>query len=252
MFPRIMSWHLFKISWLFFLTIAFAACSTTEFSGPQVIEDSLSGGPVEDLRIRPGDEIEIKFSSHPDLSKKSTVRPDGKISLKIIDEILVAGLTTSQLDEVLAKEYLNHLKDVSLNVVVRERPGLRVYVGGEVKKPGFYLFKEKMSVLDAILTAQGFQDTGDPANVILLRKGRAKRQIAMVVDLRPVISGEQMENDIYVMPYDIISVNRTVPDTFFTGKNKFVKEPRKKDVIAKPDESLLQDARNLPPEKTQE
>lgn len=245
------TWRFFKISWLPFLFIALSACSTTEFTGPQAREIAMTGEDAGGYRVRPSDGIEIKFFSHPDLSDEVIVGPNGKVSLRTVDEILVAGLTTSQLDEVLTKEYLNHLKNVSLRVNVSKRSGQRVYVGGEVKKPGFYSLKDNMSVLDAILEAQGFKEKADPENVILLRKGQPKRRIAIPVNLKPVIAGEQIENDTYIMPYDIVCVNAIRRETFFTGGNKFVKEPRKKDVQAIPDESFLQDA-EIPREDMQE
>ena len=215
---RIMSCHLFKMSWLFLLVIMFAACATTPSVGPQAMQGAMAGEPLADYRLRPGDEIEIKFFYHPGLNERLIIGPDGKISLQLIDQILAAGLTTSQLDEVLTREYAKYLENYSINVLVREYSGLKVYVGGEVVQPGFVSLKGNLSILQSIFAAQGFKETAKPENVILIRKGPGNKPLAMAIDLGPVISGEQMENDIYLMPADIVYV----PKTWIAKAGKFV------------------------------
>jgi len=206
---RIMSCHLFKMSWLFLLVIMCAACATTPSVGPQAMQGAMAGEPLADYRLRPGDEIEIKFFYHPGLNERLIIGPDGKISLQLIDQILVAGLTTSQLDELLTREYDKYLVNVSVSVIARVYSGLKVYVGGEVGRPGFYSLAGNMTVLQSIFAAQGFRATAKPENVILVRKGPESRPLAMAIDLGPVISGEQLENDIYLMPSDIVYVPKT-------------------------------------------
>lgn len=199
----------FRVLWPFLVVILLASCSTTESLGPQSMQGALAGEPLGDYRLRSGDELEVKFFNHPDLNERLLVGPDGKIGLPLVDEILVAGLTTSQLDELLTREYAKYLANVSLSVMVREYSGLRAFVGGEVAAPGFVSLKGNMSVLQAILVRQGFIRSSKPENVILLRKGPGNRPVAMVVDLGPVISGEQIENDVYLMPSDIVYVPKT-------------------------------------------
>jgi polysaccharide export outer membrane protein len=221
---RVMSRHLFKMFWPFLLIIMFAACSTTPSLGPQAMQGAMAGEPLADYHLRPGDEIEIKFFYHPDLNERLMIGPDGKISLQLIDEILAAGLTTSQLDELLTREYAKYLENYSINVLVREYSGLKVYVGGEVVRPGFVSLKGNLSILQSIFAAQGFKETAKPENVILIRKGPENRPLAMAIDLGPVISGEQMENDIYLMPADIVYV----PKTWIAKAGKFVDQYMRK------------------------
>lgn len=200
------------------LLIMFAGCSTTDSLGPQAMQGVMEGQPIADYHLRPGDEIEIKFFYHEELNEISIIGPDGKISLQLIDEILAAGLTTSQLDEVLTKEYSKHLENVTISVIVRVYSGLKVYVGGEVMTPGFYSLKGNMSVLQSIFAANGFKETAKPENVIVIRKGNQNRPVAMAIDLEPVLSGDQTENDIYLMPSDIVYV----PKTFIAKAGVFV------------------------------
>jgi polysaccharide export outer membrane protein len=203
-------WPLFKVLWPFLVLILFAACSTTESLGPQAMQGAMAGEPLADYRLRPGDKVQIKFFYHGNLNEQVVIGPDGKISLQLIDEILAAGLTTSQLDDLLTREYDKYLKHTDITVIVREYSGLRAYVGGEVRKPGFVSLKGNMSVLQSIFASQGFTPYAKPESVVLIRKGPGNKPVAMVIDLDSVISGEQMENDIYLAQSDIVYVPRTL------------------------------------------
>jgi len=196
-------------SWLSLLVVAFAACSTTETVAPPAMQGALDAEPITDYRLRPGDEVEVKFFYHPELNERLMVGPDGKISLQLIDEVLAAGLTGFQLDEVLTKEYAKYLENYSISVIVREYSGLKVFVGGEVVQPGFLSLKGNMSVLQSIYASQGFKLSAKPENVVLLRKGPDNRPVAKIINLTPVLTGEQMENDVYLMPSDIVYVPKT-------------------------------------------
>ncbi|MDY6951332.1 MAG: polysaccharide biosynthesis/export family protein [Thermodesulfobacteriota bacterium] len=178
------------------------------------------GQPLGDYQLRPGDVIQVRFFNSSDLDDKVMVGPDGKISLQLVGEVLAAGLTASQLDDVLTEEYLKYLQNANINVIVREYAGLRVYVGGEVGVPGFYSLKTNMSVLNVILAAKGWKESAKMESVILVRKGPGNRPVAMAIDLKPVIAGEQIENDIYVMPSDIVYV----PKTWVAEAGMFVKQ----------------------------
>ncbi len=173
------------------------------------MQGAMEAEPIADYRLRPGDEVQIKFFYHPKLDERLMIGPDGKISLQLIDEVLAAGLTGSQLDEILTKGYAKYLENYEITVIVREYSGLRVFVGGQVGRPGFVSLKGNMSILQSIFAAQGFRETAKPENVILVRKGPDNRPVAMAVDLASVMSGEQIENDIYLMPSDIVYVPKT-------------------------------------------
>ena len=139
-----------------FVLILCAACSTTQTATglsqatefplapefPQASEmRTTAKEPVGDYVLLPGDTIQIKFFYHPTLNETVQIAPDGKISLQLIDDIMAAGLTVSQLDEVLTQEYSRYLKNYSINVIVRKYSGLKVYVGGEVRNPRFVALK---------------------------------------------------------------------------------------------------------------
>jgi polysaccharide export outer membrane protein len=199
----------FRASLALLLTLVLMGCSSPQSLGPQGMQGAMAGEPIADYRLRPGDEIEVKFFYHPDLNEKVMVGPDGKIYLQLVDGVLAAGLTSAQLDELLTREYAKHLENYSVSVMVREYSGLRVFVGGEVHAPGFVSLKGNMTALQSVFAVQGFKETAKPESVVLVRKGPDNRPTARVIDLASVMTGEQIENDIYLMPSDIVYVPKT-------------------------------------------
>ena len=159
-----------------------------------------------EYRLEPGDKIEIKFFYNPSLNERLIIRPDGKISLQLIDELLVAGLTPAQLDKILTRRYATELKQPELTIIVRSFVGQRVYVGGEVTTPQLIPLTGKMTVLESIFRAEGFKDTAHPGSVIVIRKDAENRPFGIKVDLNRVIKGAEGARDMELLPYDIVYV----------------------------------------------
>jgi len=165
---------------------------------------------LSEYRLQPGDEIEIKFFYNPALNERLLIRPDGKISLQLIDELFVAGITPSELDKVLTKRYASEIKEPDLAVIVRSFIGQRVYVGGEVSAPQLIPLMGRMTVLQSIFRAGGFRDTAHPGSVIVIRKDAENRPFGIKVDLNRVIKGKEGARDLELLPYDIVFVPKTV------------------------------------------
>jgi len=84
--------------------------------------------------IQAGDQLDIKFFYNPELNDSVTVRPDGKISLQLVDEVQAAGQTPAQLDDFLTEKYAKELRKPVITVIVKSFASQRVYVGGEVNR----------------------------------------------------------------------------------------------------------------------
>jgi protein involved in polysaccharide export with SLBB domain len=121
------------------------------------------------------------------------VRPDGKISLQLLDDVQAAGITPAQLDEILTKKYAQELKKPVLTVIVRSFTGQSVYVGGEVNRPGLINLTAGMSALQAVINAGGFRETAKPEDAIVIRKGRNNKPIPLRVDLNKAMYGKRLE-----------------------------------------------------------
>ena len=165
-----------------------------------------------------GDRVDIKFFYNPELNELVTIRPDGRISLQLIDEVMAAGLAPSELDELLTELYSNRLDNAEVAVIVREFPGLNVYVGGEVNSPGLIPVAGKLTTLQAILHAGGFKDTAESKSVVILRNQGTQDPLFMTLNLKENLVKGVAQNDILLKPYDIIFV----PKSTIAKMNQFV------------------------------
>jgi protein involved in polysaccharide export with SLBB domain len=168
--------------------------------------------------LQSGDVLEIKFYYNPELNEVLPIRPDGMISLQLVDEVKAAGLTPSQLDKLLTEKYSKIFLNPEISVIVKEFSGYKAYVGGEVKAPGIISVVGGPSVLQAIVNAGGFTEAAQPASVIIIRKDINNNTTVRKVNLSKVLSGESVENDIVLMPFDIVYV----PKSLIANVNKFV------------------------------
>jgi protein involved in polysaccharide export with SLBB domain len=171
--------------------------------------------------ISPGDVLDIKFFYNPELNENVTVRPDGVISLQLIDEIKASGLTPSQLDEKLSEKYSKELRKPVITVIVRSFAGYNIYVGGEVARQGIYTLNTETSPFQAVLQAGGFLDTASPENTLLIRRGTDNQISHINVDLESMVgSGQSNAAQFFLQPYDIVYV----PKSAIAEANKFVRQ----------------------------
>ena len=170
--------------------------------------------------IQPGDQLDIKFFYNPELNETVSVRPDGKISLQLVDDVKAAGLTPSQLDEFLTHKYAKELRKPVVTVIVISFTGQVVYVGGEVNSQGLIDLTAGMTPLQAVINAGGFRETAMPEGAIIIRKDKDNRPIPVRVDLTNALYGNKAGAVYQLRPYDIVYV----PKTAIAKANKFVKQ----------------------------
>lgn len=182
-----------------------------------------STGPPEappEYRLGFGDIIEVKFFNNERFNETVTVRPDGRITLEKVGDVLVAGMSPSRLDSLITAAYARILQNPEVTVFVRRFGGYQVYVLGEVNSPGGYPLEGEMTILQSIATAKGTKRGAKLASVIVLRRGADESGKGFMIDLTPYISGNQktrFQPDLSVRPGDIIYV----PQTAFSNFNEF-------------------------------
>jgi len=174
-------------------------------------------GSNREYRLQVGDEIQLKFYLSPELDQEVIVRPDGRISLQLLDDVAAVGLTPMELDRIVTDRYRTELRNPEITVMVK-RLAAKVYVGGEVRQPRFVAYSGSLTVLQAVFEAGGFMDTAEPASVILLRRLNDDKGIAAKLDLKKVINAEA--EDIALMPSDIIFI----PKSTIAEVNLFVEQ----------------------------
>ena len=189
----------FIITMLFLLS--FIGCG-----GKPVIDQKPEYTPK--VTFAAGDVLDIKFFYTPELNETQTIRPDGKINLQLVGEIDVRGKTPSELREHLVKLYTPHLKNPEITVIARSFYSNRIYVGGEVNAPGFIAMPGRLTVLESIMQAGGFNlRTAKIKNVVIIRH-KDDQRYGYKLDLKKSLSGEKIKPFI-LEPYDIVFVPRT-------------------------------------------
>lgn len=185
---------------------------------PQLSKLSSQQTPV-DYAIQPGDELDIKFFYNPELNEKVIVRPDGMISLQLVDEVEAAWKTPAELDKFLTEQYARELRKPMVTVLVRSFKGQRIFVGGEVNNQGLIELPPGMTAIQAVFQAGGLKETAQPGEALIIRKGSQNEPIPIRVNLASV-DADSAGADFELQPDDIVYV----PKSAIAKANKFVKQ----------------------------
>lgn len=135
-------------------------------------------------RLYPGDELEITVPSAPELNKSGIIQPDGRIALPLIGAVMVADRTLPEIEQVLTAAYASQLLRPRVLVAIKATQPLRVFVGGEVDKPGVYDMPGDINSLQAVIQAGGFRVTAKRDRVVILRRIADGRFMMRTVDLK--------------------------------------------------------------------
>ena len=120
---------------------------------------SYAGAARNEYVLRAGDEISIRVIEHAEFSQKSRIRPDGKINYPVVGEIDVAGLTTDQLVKIMEEKLAPYVNNVVVSISIEQYFSNRVFVLGEVGKPGEIQIFEPTDVLKILAMAGGIRNS---------------------------------------------------------------------------------------------
>ena len=147
-----------------------AAKSLTTKSAPAPVVSPSSVPLASEYIIGPDDLLQVSVWKNETMSRTLPVRPDGKISMPLLDDIQAAGLTPLQLRDKIAAALAEFMPNPEVAVGVVEVRSYRVSVLGEVQKPGVLQLKAPTTVLEALALAGGFRDFASPSKIIIFRK----------------------------------------------------------------------------------
>jgi len=204
-----------KKSLCLFETVLLAWCGSLLCAGqPLVRVDKPQAGatsgrpllkPTGPYRLSSGDVIEIKFFFNPELNDTVQIRPDGKISMPFVGEVEVVGKAIEETVKSLEQLYAKELKNPRIWIQVRSYAAQKVYVTGEVNRPGTQALVGELTLLDAVSDAGGIRHTGSKKSLILIRRGQegnaVVHKIPFWVDGKP--SQEAMT---LLRPYDVVMI----------------------------------------------
>lgn len=194
------------------LVLGVVGCGPKHVPAPAGLYPTLTENPrpaLEPYVLQVGDELGIKFYTNPELNEDVTVRPDGMISLQLVDDVLAAGRSPAELDADLTKRFTGELADPQVSVIVKKAAGHRMYVDGEVKTPGEVIVVGGMTLYQAIQKAGGLTETAHRKQIILIRKDAEGHPFGTAIDIRPIQSGADPGVDVPVQPLDIVFVPRS-------------------------------------------
>ena len=199
------------------LIAGLAACA---YSKPNLPPESTSGknsGPsvlVKSYKMAVGDQLQINVWKNPELSLAEPIRPDGKISIPLVGEVMAAGLTPEELAAKIEARLANYVKAPNVTVILTSLQGheflSRIRVTGSVTQNISMSYHQGMTVLDAVLEA-GSVDLYADANNTKLHRRTKKGAVSYDIRLKDIMEEGDMHTNITLMPGDII----TVPESNF-------------------------------------
>jgi polysaccharide export outer membrane protein len=160
---------------------------------------------IPGYRIGPEDVLQVSVWSNDAVSRTAPVRPDGKISLPLLNDVQAAGLTPMELREELTRRLAEYMPHPEVSVSVNEVRSFKVSVIGAVAKPGRYELKSWATVIDVLAMAEGFTQFAARSRIVVLRSD-GKRVERLPFDYDKVASGGAGQANFYLRPSDIVLV----------------------------------------------
>jgi polysaccharide export outer membrane protein len=191
---------------LIYLAIAGCASRDLRVKEYQVAPDVPNPAqPSEEFyQIGPGDTLGIVLWKEPTLSGTVKVRPDGYVTLPLVNEVQVTGLTTGDLRKVLEEKYKQYITDPFVSIRVESISSVEVFLVGQVTKPGAYPLSGNESLLQVLTRAGGLTIFADRDEIRVVRREGAKVR-EYVVDYDAIVKGD-LKQDILLRPGDRIIV----------------------------------------------
>ena len=199
----------FRLSLCMFaaLSVSLAAQSTRQAQSANTGPNKAVASPTlpRDYVIGVEDVLSVVFWKDKELSAEVLVRPDGKISLPMVNDVAAAGMTPEQLAAVVQQAAAKFVRDPSATVIVKEIRSRKVFVIGEVVKPGTFPLANEMNVMQIIAQAGGFSEAANKGNVVVVRteNGQERRY---KFNYNEVVRGKNSAQNIRLLPGDTILV----------------------------------------------
>jgi len=164
-----------------------------------------SGSAPDSYRIGVEDELQISVWHEPELSMPVQVRPDGMITLPLVNDLSVVGLTTYELQATLSEKLKPFVNEPQVTVIVRNIRSRKVYLMGQVGKPGPYPLNGRKTVLQLITEAGGPSQFARTGSIYIIRTVNGQ-QTRLAFNYKKALSGKPDAGDIVLLPGDMIVI----------------------------------------------
>ena len=187
-------------------SVAPSAFAQSAVTGAAASSSTVVPAPLpKDYVIGVQDVLIVVFWNAKEMSADVVVRPDGKISLPLLNDIAAAGMKPEELALAITKDAAKFVKDPVATVIVKEIHSRKVYVVGEVAKPGSFLLVGDMTVLQAIAEAGGFLEGAKKSDVTIVRHENGKEQ-RYKFSYNDFVRGKNIQRNIALVPGDIVLI----------------------------------------------
>jgi polysaccharide export outer membrane protein len=197
------------------VTLPLAIAVLAALGEPCFAQETSPGSPTcrSQYVIGPEDVLDIAVWNNTQLTRTVPVRPDGKISIPLLNDVHAEGLTPMELRDVLTKALTDYIPNPAVSVLIREIHSFKVTVIGQVKTPGRYELKDRATVLDVLALAGGLNEYAARGRIVVRRREPTKtRQIPFPYDKLMANNGSKDnsmtsgQEDFCVHPGDVILV----------------------------------------------
>jgi polysaccharide biosynthesis/export protein len=226
---------------LFICAIALAGCSAdsaqdTDRQGKEAVsamspEQCMANAEIQQTAladpnsyvIQPGDDLSVDFYLNPEFNDQVAVRPDGKVTLRMVGDLKAAGLTSAQFANVIDKAYTNELRSPDAVVHVKNMPSRQVYVQGQVSKPGAFPLETGMTALQAISEAGGLTEDAN-SSAVVIRRDACGTPHPIRINLASASAHPDKGEDIALTSRDILVVPRSTISSMDLFVKKYIRD----------------------------
>jgi polysaccharide export outer membrane protein len=160
-------------------------------------------------QLRPGDVFDLQFEFSPEYNQTVTVQPDGFVMLRGVGDTHVAGKDVPELTETLKQAYGKFLSQPVVSVVLKDFDKPYFIANGQVEKPGKYELRSDTTVVEALAIAGGLNNSSKNSQVLLFRRVSAEWVEAREIDVKKMLNGKNLNEDVHLKPGDMIYVPKS-------------------------------------------
>lgn len=174
-------------------------------AGPMIVPGNGTIDPNE-YRIGPEDVLQVSIWKNEAMSRTVPVRPDGKITLPLLNDVEAAGLTPMEFRDLLIKKLTEYMPSPEVSVIVVDPKSFKVSVMGEVPRPGRFELRSRTTVLDMLALAGGLSQFASRSKIVVLRPDRGKGMKRLPFNYNKAVTAGGEQENFYLQAGDIVVV----------------------------------------------
>jgi len=178
-----------------------------------------------EYRLYTGDQVDVTVLSAPELHRSVAVQPGGRITLPLVPPVMAADRTVPQVEAQLASLYATSLVRPEVSISLKQATPLRIFVGGEVERPGIYDMPGDIDALQAVVMAGGFKTSGATGDVVIIRRGPGGVPMARTANLRAFTKNPASADAVPLRRFDVVFVPRKAISEVALFVQQYLRDP---------------------------